>query len=160
MTIIFKKFPAAALIDGEWVTASKTFPVNDPATGAEIAAVFGEGMPDLADGAIAVVGEAVDHDGDATGAVALVARLLVILAIELARAALDRALDVVLGQALRPGLVDHEAQARIRIEVAAAHAGSDRDLTDELGEYLAPLGVLGALAELDVGPFTVASHAR
>jgi succinate-semialdehyde dehydrogenase/glutarate-semialdehyde dehydrogenase len=40
--MVFKKFPAAALIDGEWVTPAKTFPVNDPATGAEIAAV-----PDL-----------------------------------------------------------------------------------------------------------------
>jgi succinate-semialdehyde dehydrogenase/glutarate-semialdehyde dehydrogenase len=40
--MVFKKFPAAALIDGEWVTSAKTFPVNDPATGAEIAAV-----PDL-----------------------------------------------------------------------------------------------------------------
>src|SRR3990170_3867394 len=42
MTIISKKFPAAALIDGEWVTSAKTFAVTDPATGAEIASV-----PDL-----------------------------------------------------------------------------------------------------------------
>lgn len=42
MSMISKKFPSAALIDGEWVTTAKTFPVIDPATGAEIAAV-----PDL-----------------------------------------------------------------------------------------------------------------
>jgi succinate-semialdehyde dehydrogenase / glutarate-semialdehyde dehydrogenase len=42
MTIISKKFPTAALIDGQWVTSAKTFPVNDPATGAEVASV-----PDL-----------------------------------------------------------------------------------------------------------------
>jgi succinate-semialdehyde dehydrogenase / glutarate-semialdehyde dehydrogenase len=42
MNMIFKKFPAAALIDGEWVTSARTFPVNDPATGAEVANV-----PDL-----------------------------------------------------------------------------------------------------------------
>jgi succinate-semialdehyde dehydrogenase/glutarate-semialdehyde dehydrogenase len=42
MNMIFKKFPAAALIDGEWVTSAKTFPVNDPATGDEVATV-----PDL-----------------------------------------------------------------------------------------------------------------
>jgi len=42
MNMIFKKFPAAALIDGEWVGSGKTFPVNDPATGAEVATV-----PDL-----------------------------------------------------------------------------------------------------------------
>ena len=42
MTMISKKFPAAALIDGEWVTSAKTFSVTDPATGAEVATV-----PDL-----------------------------------------------------------------------------------------------------------------
>src|SRR5581483_4145251 len=42
MNMIFKKFPTAALIDGEWVTSPKTFTVTDPATGAEIARV-----PDL-----------------------------------------------------------------------------------------------------------------
>jgi succinate-semialdehyde dehydrogenase/glutarate-semialdehyde dehydrogenase len=39
MTMISKKFPTAALIDGEWVTSAKTFPVTDPATGAEVATV-------------------------------------------------------------------------------------------------------------------------
>jgi succinate-semialdehyde dehydrogenase/glutarate-semialdehyde dehydrogenase len=42
LNLIAKKFPSAALIDGKWVTSDKTFPVYDPATGAEIAAV-----PDL-----------------------------------------------------------------------------------------------------------------
>ena len=42
MNMIFKKFPAAALIDGEWITSAKTFSVTDPATGAEVATV-----PDL-----------------------------------------------------------------------------------------------------------------
>ena len=28
-------FPTAALIDGEWITSAKTFPVLDPATGEE-----------------------------------------------------------------------------------------------------------------------------
>jgi len=43
MNMIFKKFPAAALIDGEWITSAKTFSVNDPATGEEVVSV-----PDLA----------------------------------------------------------------------------------------------------------------
>ena len=42
MNMISKKFPAAGLIDGEWVTSNKNFAVKDPATGAEIASV-----PDL-----------------------------------------------------------------------------------------------------------------
>jgi succinate-semialdehyde dehydrogenase / glutarate-semialdehyde dehydrogenase len=58
MTMISKKFPAAALIDGEWITSTKTFAVTDPATGAEVAAV-----PDL--GA-----------GDATRAIDAAARAL------------------------------------------------------------------------------------
>ena len=35
-------FPTAALIDGKWITSSKTFPVLDPATGEKLADV-----PDL-----------------------------------------------------------------------------------------------------------------
>ncbi len=46
MTMIAKKFPAAALIDGEWVTSAKTFSVTDPATGAEVAAVPNLGAKD------------------------------------------------------------------------------------------------------------------
>jgi succinate-semialdehyde dehydrogenase/glutarate-semialdehyde dehydrogenase len=42
MTMIARKFPSAALIDGQWVTSPKTFAVTDPATGAELTAV-----PDL-----------------------------------------------------------------------------------------------------------------
>ncbi len=42
MNLIAKKFPNAALIDGNWVTSNRNFSVLDPATGAEIATV-----PDL-----------------------------------------------------------------------------------------------------------------
>jgi succinate-semialdehyde dehydrogenase/glutarate-semialdehyde dehydrogenase len=42
MNMIFKKFPTAALINGEWISSAKSFSVTDPATGAEIATV-----PDL-----------------------------------------------------------------------------------------------------------------
>ncbi len=39
MSVIDKGFPTAALIDGKWITSEKVFPVLDPATGTEIAAV-------------------------------------------------------------------------------------------------------------------------
>jgi succinate-semialdehyde dehydrogenase/glutarate-semialdehyde dehydrogenase len=39
MTMLFKKFPTATLIDGEWLSLAETFPVLDPARGKEIAAV-------------------------------------------------------------------------------------------------------------------------
>ena len=48
MTMIAKKFPTAALIDGQWVTSAKTFSVTDPATGAEVAAVPNLGAEDAA----------------------------------------------------------------------------------------------------------------
>ncbi|HET7447473.1 MAG TPA: NAD-dependent succinate-semialdehyde dehydrogenase [Methyloceanibacter sp.] len=48
MNMIFKKYPAAALIDGEWVTSAKTFPVTDPATGEEVATVPDLGANDAA----------------------------------------------------------------------------------------------------------------
>jgi succinate-semialdehyde dehydrogenase/glutarate-semialdehyde dehydrogenase len=46
MTMISKKFPTTALIDGQWITSAKTFPVNDPATGAEVATVANLGAED------------------------------------------------------------------------------------------------------------------
>ncbi len=48
MTMLFKKFPTAALVDGEWVGAAKTFPVTNPATGEEIATVPDLGAADAA----------------------------------------------------------------------------------------------------------------
>jgi succinate-semialdehyde dehydrogenase/glutarate-semialdehyde dehydrogenase len=39
MNVALPKYPTSALIGGEWVTAKETFPVLDPATGAEIARV-------------------------------------------------------------------------------------------------------------------------
>ena len=48
MNIIAKKFPTAALIDGEWVTSAKTFAVTDPATGKEIATVPNLGAKEAA----------------------------------------------------------------------------------------------------------------
>lgn len=54
MSMISKKFPTAALVGGEWVNSAKTFPVYDPATGAEIAKI-----PDLtADDARRAIDEA------------------------------------------------------------------------------------------------------
>ena len=39
MNMALSKYPAAALIDGKWITSASTFPVFDPATGKEIARV-------------------------------------------------------------------------------------------------------------------------
>jgi hypothetical protein len=91
-------------------------------------------------GAVAVVGHGLDDDGRASGAVALVADLLVVLAV-VARRLVDGALDVVLGHVLGPGGQDRGAQARVHVGVGHAHLGRDGDFAGELGEQLRALRV-------------------
>src|SRR5690606_18942377 len=119
------------------------------AFGAEVAAELAEGVAYVGHGAHAVVGQAVDDHRHAAGRVALVADLLVLHALQLAGRLLDRALDHVLGHVDRQALVDRGAQARVAAGVAAAGAGGDADLADDLGENLAALRVGGVLACFD-----------
>ena len=100
----------------------------------------------------------IDDDGRAADAVAFVADFLVVRAIDAARAALDRAVDVVLRHVGVVRLVDGEAQARIRVGVAAAHAGRDLDFLDEARPDLAALRVGRCFLMLDVGPFRMTRH--
>src|SRR5690606_25059697 len=103
-------------------------------------------------------GGAIHHDGDPGRTVALVARCLEMGTLHLARAALDRPVDVVLGHALRLGTIDGRPQTRVGGRVAAAGTGCRRDLAYQLGENLAALGVLSSLPEAYVGPLAVARH--
>ena len=117
---------------------------------------------DLGAGAVAVVGEHLDEHGDAAGGVALVGDRLVADAFELAGAPLDGPLDGVHRHRRVAGLLEHRAQRRVRVGVAAALAGRHLDLAQELGEELAARLVLGALLVLDRGPLngrtSVAPH--
>ena len=81
--------------------------------GAEVAAVPAEGVADLGDRAVGVVGRGLDEDRGAARAVSLVGHLLVFAALELAGALLDGAVDVVVRHVHRLGRVDRGAQARI-----------------------------------------------
>ena len=75
-------------------------------------------------------------------AVALVHDRLVVGAAGLGtRAALDRAVDVVVGDRRLLGLLDGVVERRVAGEVAAARARRDLDVLDQLGEQLAALGV-------------------
>ena len=87
---------------------------------AEVAAVLAEGMADLADGAIAIVGGEVEQHGDAAGTVAFEIEFLVGRARQFAGAALDGALDVVGRHVLGLGVEDGLAQARVLVGIAAA----------------------------------------
>ena len=132
-----------------------------PARGAgraEDAVVLLEDLADLGHGAVAVVGHRLDEEERATGARALVDDLLVGRALELARAALDGALDRVAGHRLALGVADGLAEAWVAAGITAAHAGGDGDLLDKLREELPALGVEGALLVLDGGPLGMAAH--
>ncbi len=110
-------------------------------------------MADFAYGAVLVVGEDVDDDGDATGAVAFVGDLFVADAFELAGSALDGALDVLVRHVLGFGGGDGSAKAGIAVGVSSAELGGDGDFLDQAGEDLAALGVEGALLVLNCRPF-------
>src|SRR5690606_8254176 len=122
----------------------------DRAIGAEVAVVLGEGVAHLGDGPGPVVGHAVDDDRRAARAVALVADFLVGGAVEIARAALDRALDAVLGHVGVGRLVHRQPQPGVGLGIGAAELGRDGDLLDDPREHLAALGVGPFLLVLDV----------
>src|SRR5262249_12689902 len=98
-----------------------------------------------------------DDDGDAAGAVTLVADVLVILAVA-AGSLVDGALDIVLRHALCLGGDDRGTQARIEGGIRQTELGRNRDFTAELGEELSTDFVLLALAMHDVLELGMAGH--
>jgi hypothetical protein len=83
---------------------------------------------------------------------------LVVDALELARALLDGAVDVVFRHRLRFGCVDRRAKSSIAIGIAAALLGGHRDFTNQLREQRATLRVSRGLVMLDLLPLTMTSH--
>ncbi len=116
---------------------------------AERAAGLGEGRADVGGGAVAVVGQGLDDDGDAARAVAFVADFVVVLAVG-AGGLLDGALDIVLRHRLGLGVLDRQAQTRVHRRVGQARLGGDGDFARQLGEHFRPHGILTALAVHDV----------
>src|SRR5207244_4530790 len=117
-----------------------------------------QGAADGGDGAMAVLGEGLDEDRDATGPVALVGHLVIGDALELPRAFLDRPLDVVGRHAVLPGRLHRGPEARVGVDVATAHAGGDGYLLDQLGEQLPAPGILESLLVFDRAPLGMAGH--
>ena len=110
-------------------------------------------MPHIAHGPVLIVGQGLDQNRGAAGAVAFVDRLFEVLTVGATGALRDGALDVVLGHIGLLGLVDDQAQSRIRIDIAAAHARRGLQLADQLREDLPALGVECTLLAFDRGPF-------
>src|SRR5512147_2410800 len=128
--------------------------------GAEVAAVPAERVPDLGDRPIRIVGRGLDEDRGTARPIALVGELLVDAAFELARALLDRPVDVVPRHVHRLGRVDGGAEARVAAGVAAARLGGDGDLADDLGPGRGAAGVGDGLLALDLLPLAVAGHGQ
>ena len=115
-------------------------------------------MADRRRGAVAVVGERVDHDRNAGGAVPLVADLFQPFPGQLPRSPLDRVLDLVGGHVDLARLLHRQPQPEVALQVAAALFRGDRDLAAGARESLPALGVDNGLLVLDPGPLRVARH--
>ncbi len=117
------------------------------------AAVLGNSVAHVGDGPVAVVGDDVDEDADAVRAIRLVDGFDQFTALQLARAALDGPVDVVLGHIGRAGIGHGQAQGGVAVHVAAALARSNGDLLGDARKLLAALGVAGRLLMFNGGPF-------
>ena len=114
--------------------------------------VLVEDQADFAGGAVAVVGEGIDQDGDTAGAVAFVVDLIRSgCAPEFAGAFFDGFVDGVVGHVHGAGLVDGEAKREVVIGVGAA-LGGDHDEACDLGPRLAAAGVDDGFFAFDVFP--------
>ncbi|CAG9237355.1 hypothetical protein PSP6_740025 [Paraburkholderia tropica] len=125
---------------------------------AHVAAELRECVAHFRDRAGAVVGHGVDDDRRAADAVAFVADFFVVRAVDATHAALDRAVDVVLGHVRVIGLVDGQTQTRVRVDFAPAHARRHLDFLDEPRPDLAALGISRGFLVFDVGPFRMTRH--
>src|SRR5581483_2750346 len=124
-----------------------------------VAPVLAEGVTNLADGPVAVIGTDVDEHGYPAGAVALERELFIVDARQLPGTTLDCALDVVGRHVLCLGSGNRSAQPRIGIGISAV-LGGNGDFLDQPGKNLAPLGVKCALFMFNCGPFGMARHRK
>lgn len=131
----------------------------DAAHLAQVAAELVKVMAHIGRGAVAVVGQGLDHDGDAAGAVTLIGDCL-ILGLVAALGALDNALDVIVGHAVGLGLGNQSRQLGVGSGVAAALLNGHGDLAADLSENLGAGAVGLFLFTLDVIPFAMSGHGK
>src|SRR6185436_20428668 len=132
---------------------------GDAAALAEAPAVAGERVAHLLRGAVAVVGEGLDQQRDPPRRVALVDDLLVLLTVaELTGPPLDRAFDVLVGDAEALRLLDRARERHVSLDAAAALSRRNLDRAQKLRVHVRPLGVGRFLLALDRRPLGVAGH--
>ncbi len=132
--------------------------VGHGAIGTQVAAALAEGVTHFGHGAVAVVGQALHHDGGAGRAVTFVDDGFELLAVTTAGPTGDGTVDGVTGHVAGQGRRHRRTQARVVGRVGITETRGGGDFADQLGEDLAALGVLRRLAVFDVGPFTVTCH--
>ena len=87
-------------------------------------------MAHLAYSAVSIVGCALDKYGYASRPKSLVPHVLIVHAIEIASAAFDGTLDVILRHILRHCLIDGGSQSRISCRIFPTKTRGSRDLAD------------------------------
>ena len=132
--------------------------VGNRAIGPQVAAALAEGMTHFGNGTVAVVGQALHHDGRTGRAVTFVDDGLELLAVATTGPTRDGAVDGFAGHVAGQGCRHRRTQARVVGGIRITDTGRGGDFTDQLGEDLAALGILSCLAVFDVGPFTVTCH--
>ena len=129
------------------------------AFGTHVAAVFGQSVTHVGHGTGAVVGGAVDNQAGAADPVAFIADFFVVDAFELSGALQNGVLNRVLGNVTVTSLGNGQTQAGVHVGIAAsADACGYDDFTHKLGPEVGALGVLTALAVLNIGPFGMSGH--
>ena len=91
----------------------------------QIASVFAECRTYVGRCAIAVIGQCLNDNRNAAGAITFVAHFVISFAV-VARCFVNRALDIILGHRLRLGGIDRKAQTRVKIRIGHAHFRSNR----------------------------------
>jgi hypothetical protein len=115
-------------------------------------------MADFADGAIAIVGDALDKERDAAGAVTFVGDFFELLPFEFARALFDRAVDIIGGHIGGFARIHGGAQARVGFDAGAAQARGDIDFANQARKYLTARGVYFFFFATNRRPFTMSGH--
>ena len=126
---------------------------------AQVAAVLVEVVAQVGSGTVAVVGQGLDHDRHAAGAVTLVGDCLV-LGLIAALGFLDDALDVIVGHAHALCLGDQVSQLAVGSGVGAAGTDSHADLAADLGKDFRLCAVGLFLFALNIVPFAMSRHGK
>ena len=122
---------------------------------AERAARMGERAAHVSRGAVAVVGQSLAKDSDASRAVAFILNGFVVRGVLAGTESLvNSGLDLVLRQGVALRLFDSSGERRVVFGVrVATFLRSNSDVTGKLGEQSRALSVLGSLAMLRCSPF-------